>query len=366
MDITTLNAVVAGVAAIIGAIGGALGGYAAWAKYIEERQKKRREEAEQKLDQERKESLPPPVPVLGKIIWNRTPESAPDLPYERRKRVISVGNFKGGVGKTTLSANLAAYLATKEGAKVLLIDFDYQGSLSNTCARMIGARRNSYTSAKLLAPSPSFRELKELALPLTNEIKPSHSLQNVDMFTAFYPLDIQETQQLIDWSKGGVSDVRYRLRDVLNSPEFAEYDTVIIDCPPRFSTATINALCASTHLIIPTILDLLSSEAVTYFAEQLQTLRPTVFPHLKLLGIVPTMVYNGPDNLTLREDKVAERINAEVRRILGADSWVMKDAAVPDLASIANVAGEGISYVVNARTQEVWNLIGQKVSRRLT
>jgi chromosome partitioning protein len=350
-------------AALITAIGTLFGGYAAYAHYSNERIRKRRDRLEIELEKERENTVP--IPVLGRILWSKEPTAATDLPYIRSKKVISIGNFKGGVGKTTLSGNLAAYFSEAENKRVLLIDFDYQGSLSLSCARMVGARRNTYTAAKLIENAPNLKELRELALPLVNEDKPERGLQKVDMFTAFYPLDIQETQQLISWTNTpSASDVRYRLRDVLAASEFAEYEVVIIDCPPRFSTATINALCASTHLIVPTILDLLSSEAVTYFAQQLHELK-TVFPNLNLVGVVPTMVTPGIANLTIRENRVAERINAEIRRLLGGESWVLRDAAVSRLAAIGKIAGEGVAYVLSSEAKDAFNSIGPKISRRL-
>lgn len=360
MDINSITQLILALAALVTAIAGLVAALRGWHNI---QQNRRRKKIEDELDKERQNVAP--IPVVGQIVWSAPPTKPTDLPYAKKKKVITIGNFKGGVGKTTLSSNLAAYYGT-HGSRVLLIDFDYQGSLSFCCARMIGARRNTYSAARLLDHAPNTRALKELALPLDNEQNPSRSLPKVDLFTAFYPLDIQETQQLIDWKNDPTNDVRYRLRDVLASPDFSEYDVVIIDAPPRFSTGTINALCASTHLLIPTILDLLSSEAVTYFATQLQELKPTVFPHLNVVGVVPTMIHPGRGELTSREDRVAERINAEMRRLLGADSWVLKDAAVPRLAAIMNVAGEGIASVMNDEVKELFESIGPKITRRLT
>jgi cellulose biosynthesis protein BcsQ len=360
MNIEQITQLIFAVAALVTALAGLTAALRGWYNH---RARRRRRQIEEELERERDNAAP--LPVLGQIIWSKTPTTRTDQKYPKGKKVVTVGNFKGGVGKTTLSSNLAAYFAAKEGKRVLLIDFDYQGSLSFSCARMIGMRRNTYTAAQLLVPTPNLRQLRDAAVSLIHEDKPQQSLPRADIFTAFYPLDVQETQQLIGWAADDKTDVRYRLRDVLESPEFAEYEIVIIDAPPRFSTATINALCASTHLIIPTILDLLSSEAVTYFAQQLHELRPTIFPHLNLFGVVPTMVYRA-SGLTLKENRVAERINAEVRRILGGDSWVLLDAAVPRLAAIGNTAGEGIAYVMNDEARAVFDSIGEKVSRRLS
>jgi chromosome partitioning protein len=346
-------------AALITAVAGLIAALRGWLNY---RARERRRRIEDELQKERENAALPPT--LGPIIWSKPPRARTDLRYPSGKKVITIGNFKGGVGKTTLSMNLGAYFTIKEHKRVLLIDFDYQGSLSFSCVRMIGHRRNTFTAAQLLEPNPSLARLKQAALPLINENKPQFSVPNLDIFTAFYPLDIQETQQLISWAADDAVDVRYRLRDILESAEFSEYELVIIDAPPRFSTATINALCASTHLIIPTILDLLSAEAITYFAQQMSELRPAIFPHLRLFGVIPTMTYRSSE-LTIRENRVAERINSEVRRILGGDAWVLGEAAIPRTSAIYNSAGEGIAYVMSSEAREILDSIGQKVSKRL-
>src|SRR5690606_8842710 len=108
-----------------------------------------------------------------------------------------------------------------------------------------------------------------------------------------------ETHEMVDWLlalRDGMpkDDLRFRLTRLLNDDAVqSHFDLVMIDAPPRFSTGTINALCASTHLIIPTVLDQMSAEAVIYFSRDVASMRRDLFPGLELIGVVPTLVHQA-------------------------------------------------------------------------
>jgi chromosome partitioning protein len=89
--------------------------------------------------------------------------------------------------------------------------------------------------------------------------------------------------------------VRYTLAKILHSDIVQRaFDLVIIDCLPRLTTSKIQALCASSHLLIPTIFDRTSAEAVVTPYEQVETLKCAgICPHLNYIGVVGTMWKRG-------------------------------------------------------------------------
>lgn len=352
---------VTAIAGVLGALAGALGAYPAIAKYQEEKRARLREKIDEQLESERQEQPADLMPA--QIVWATT-ASEQSFQYRKSKAVISIANFKGGVGKTTISAALAAYIGSVKGKKTLVIDFDYQGSLSLMFMRMLGRRDRTSTSTKLISRDAQSSTVRELATSLSGPAGSNACVSNCDLFTAFYPLDTHETTEMVNWSRDGGNDVRYRLRHLLDSRDFDEYDVVIIDCPPRFSTGTINALCASTHLIIPSIMDILSAEAVVYFCKQIEQLKSRIFPNLQLLGILPNMVYRA-ERFTQREDQIAERIDGEVRRILGGDQWVMREAALARSSVMGGDAGDAAPSVFSAAAIAAFARTGLAISKRL-
>jgi chromosome partitioning protein len=132
----------------------------------------------------------------------------------------------------------------------------------------------------------------------------------------------------------------------LQSPGFLDaYDIVIIDCPPRMTTGFIQALCASTHLLMPTIADKLSAPAAIRFLKQMETLRPELFPATKLLGIAPNRTYDA-DGLTKEEGKVMQEMVADLlRQHKIFNIGVFSDEPVPSRASFIKCAGTALAYL---------------------
>lgn len=231
-------------------------------------------------------------------IWQRESAGAlpPFVPLESgRPPIVAVVNFKGGVGKTTIAANLGA-AAFGRDRRVLLVDLDFQASLTSLClppARIADLQARRRFVQKLLAtenPSGQF------ALELTERIgeKPAWLLATNESLSS------AEMQAMFRWMTGGTDDdVRYRLRGALHSEEIAdEFDFVLLDCPPRLSTACINALAACDYVLIPVILDQLSAEAAPRMLRWLRKLKyeDRVCPDFMVLGMVADKVQNvrGP------------------------------------------------------------------------
>jgi cellulose biosynthesis protein BcsQ len=225
--------------------------------------------------------------------WARPPQAPFDVTLHRGQLsgsipIISVVNFKGGVGKTTICANLAGYFA-RAGKRVLLIDFDYQGSLSDTLLSHARIDRFTATSQKLI----ECRERPDQLRPLAERLTALSS--NLWLYPAFYGFSRSEVQVMFRWLTGEAPEVRYNLHDYLQSYAFqtdakSAFDLVLIDCPPRLLTGSVNALAASTHVLVPTILDGQSHVATLNTLAAIQQFRQTLNRNLKTIGVVPSLV----------------------------------------------------------------------------
>lgn len=312
---------------------------------------------------------PPAQPRVS--VWN-PPVHAPPRPKlvsDGGIPIVTLANMKGGVGKTTLTANLAAYLDA-HGKRVLLIDLDYQGSLSQTALAAANLDRMGSTVDDLIRGEKSIGTILLSSQTLTPALPKSRIL------TCYYEFSDTETHEMADWllarrSGEPVDDVRFRLTRLLQDEAIQrEYDIVLIDAPPRFSTGTINALCASTHLLIPTVLDQMSAEAVIYFSRDISAMKQNLFPHLKLAGVIPTLTWRE-NELSPREAEVIERLNAAVRPYWGGNNSVLEEAFVPRTTAIGDISGQGVGYVsgVTAKhTQKVraiFDRVGKAVTKRI-
>jgi len=182
------------------------------------------------------------------------------------KQTIAVINQKGGVGKTTTAVNLSAYLAHL-GRTVLLVDFDPQGNATSG----LGLDKENLASSSydvLSEPSMLSSSIVKTAVPKLSLLPTNSSLSSAEI-----ELANQENRE-------------YKLQNVLKS---ANYDYVIIDCPPALGLLTINALTAAKSLLIPVQAEYYAMEGLGQLLRLIQRARETVNPDLAILGIVMTM-----------------------------------------------------------------------------
>ena len=229
-------------------------------------------------------------------------------------RTVSVINYKGGVGKTTVTANLAAELAWR-GCEVLLIDLDPQASLTFSFLTVDDWERN-YAESKTIRnwydayiDEDQSLELSSLIVNLNKinqitdgsvDIICSHlSLINVDLELATRLGGATPRQ-----SRNNFLRLHSRLLEGLESDDIqGRYDYVIIDCPPNFNIVTKTAIVASDRILVPTIPDQLSilgirelqrhiSELVRNFNEYAdQQISPAHYQiTTSIMGIIPMMV----------------------------------------------------------------------------
>ncbi len=202
-------------------------------------------------------------------------------------KVVSVINYKGGVGKTTVTANLAAGLA-KKGKRVLLLDVDPQASLtfsfinekdwkkyckeSSTIKEYFDAvvKGNNPPSLEnfLIKPKGVNDKIKQLDSDGFIDLIPSHlDLIGVDLELATLLGGASMKQ-----SKDNYFKVHNGLREFIVKNTYKKYDIVLIDCPPNFNIVTKNALVASDHVLIPAKPDYLSTLGIDYLQRNITDL----------------------------------------------------------------------------------------------
>lgn len=191
-------------------------------------------------------------------------------------RVLAIANQKGGVGKTTTAVNLAASLqATKR--RVLLIDLDPQGNA--TMGSGINKSDLERSIYEVLMQECSAGDAI-LETPGGFHILPA----NGDLTAAEIALLNAENREM-------------RLKQIIKTVD-ADYDYVVIDCPPSLNMLTINAMVAAHGVIIPMQCEYYALEGLSALVETISAISSTLNPQLQIEGILRTM-YDPRSKLTL-------------------------------------------------------------------
>ena len=200
-------------------------------------------------------------------------------------KILGVVNQKGGVGKTTTAINLAACLAL-EGLKVLLVDCDPQANASSGLGFQRDDNRRSIYDV-LTGGATAEQVILPTQVDLLWVLPGSKNLTGANIELA------------------ASTDRAIRLRDALQ-PIQANYDLVILDCPPALDLLTLNALVAANTLIVPMQAEYFALEGISELISNLERVRAAFNPSVTIEGVLLTM-YDDRTNLaqqvteTLRE-----------------------------------------------------------------
>ncbi len=235
-------------------------------------------------------------------------------------KVVGVINYKGGVGKTSLTANLAAELAYR-GKKILLIDMDAQASLTFSLIAP-DEWRDSYADTQTIKSwFDSFEQRNPISLKSIVHTPPrinsrlgsaGGKISAIYSHLGLINVDLELATNLggatLAQAKKNFITIHRRLINGLADFLKDEYDLVLIDCPPNFNIVTKTAIIASDFLLVPARPDYLSTMGIDYLmrsvtslvkdyndfaalaqGEEVQPIKP------KTLGVVFTMIqeYNG-------------------------------------------------------------------------
>ena len=191
-------------------------------------------------------------------------------------KVVVFANQKGGVGKTTTTVNIGAYMA-EAGHSVLLVDFDPQGNLSSS----LGIRDTQSSIYEAIMGQIPVEKVVQKTPQVNLDILPS----NLNLSGATVELSKADKKESLQYLKNTLAS----LKD--------SYDYILIDCPPSLGVLTINGFVAADTVIIPLQCEYFALEGLKYmYSMTIKRIQKSVNPDLKIGGIIFTM-YDSRTNL---------------------------------------------------------------------
>ena len=235
------------------------------------------------------------------------------------KKIISIINKKGGVGKTTTVINLAAGLALKR-KKILVIDLDPQGNATTG----LGLSNTADTDETIYSVLNGEKKISEV-------IK-NTSFENLNLITSNVDLSGLEVET------AGDSRRAFKLKDeltaILNDSSLS-YDYILIDCPPSLSLLTIMALVASNALIVPLQTEFFALEGLTQLMKTIDRIKSNLNPSLEIRGILLTM-YD-------KRNKLSSQVELEARNYFKNKVY---NIAVPRNVRLSEAPSHGIPVLI--------------------
>ena len=248
-------------------------------------------------------------------------------------RIYALANQKGGVGKTTTTVNLAAYLA-KLGQRVLVVDVDPQANATAS----LGVDKNQQQDGSVYDAFVG-------DMPLHEVIQPTQQA-NLELAASSPQLAGAEIELVA--MRGRETKLRAALRLVRD-----RYDYIFVDCPPSLGLLTVNALAAAHGVIIPVQCEYLALEGLTQLMTTIQLVRRSLNPTLQVRGLLMTM-FDGRANLARQvRDEVQKHFAGQVFAVIVPRSVRLSEAPSYGLPILAYAPQSPGAQAYQAFAQEL-------------
>jgi chromosome partitioning protein len=236
------------------------------------------------------------------------------------KRIISVINQKGGVGKTTTVINLATALA-ELGKKILVIDLDPQGNATTG----LGVSNND--------------DKKNIYKIIIGQNDPNNCIQrscvkNLDLISSNVNLSGLEVETASDPKRA------FMLKEILEQNEniFSQYENIFIDCPPSLSLLTVMSLVVADELLVPLQTEFFALEGISQLVKTIERIKINLNPNLNIRGILLTMFD--------KRNKLSNQVDNEARKYFKEKVY---KTVIPRNVRLSEAPSHGVPCIVYDR-----------------